>query len=74
MKTWKIQLIVTVILCLLLAIFAYVMHQRIVGASVDRGVIDAKDDALGLACGKLFGGGVVLIWAWPYLLRKMRKS
>jgi hypothetical protein len=74
MKTWKIQLIVTGILCLLLAIFAYVMHQRIVGASLDPSVIDAKDDALGLACGKLFGGGLVLIWAWPWLQRKMRKS
>jgi hypothetical protein len=74
MKTWKIQLIVTGILSLLLAIFAYVMHQRIVGASLDPSVIDAKDDALGLACGKIFGSGLVLIWAWPYLLRKIQLS
>ncbi len=69
MKTWKIQLIVTGVLFLLLAIFALVMHQHIVATSPDPGAVDAKDDSLGYACGKIFGIALVLIWALPLLRR-----
>ncbi|HEX7570896.1 MAG TPA: hypothetical protein VF492_10365, partial [Verrucomicrobiae bacterium] len=67
MKRWKIQLIVTGILCLLVAIFAFVMYQRIIATSPAPSIVDAKVDSLANSCGMLFGAGMILIWALPFL-------
>ena len=72
MKTWKIQLIVTGVFCLLMAIFAIVTHLHIVATWSDPIIVDAKDDSLGFKCGMIFGSGLVFIWALP-LLRRFRK-
>jgi hypothetical protein len=73
MKQWKIQLIVTGILLLFVAIFAFVMYQRIVATSSDPSTVDAKVDSLANSCGLISGAGLVLIWVLPFL-RKIRKS
>jgi hypothetical protein len=73
MKTWKIQLIVTGVFILLLAIFAFVLHQHIVATWPDPSIVDAKDASLGFNCGMILGWGLGLIWAFPLLLRFRKK-
>jgi hypothetical protein len=69
MKTWKIQLIVSGVFFLLLAIFAFVMYRHIVATWPDPSIVDAKVDSLGFKCGMILGGGLVLIWTLPLLHR-----
>lgn len=73
MKHWKTKLVITGTLCVLLAIFAFIMHQRIVATSPDPSTMDARDDSLAQACGLILGVGLVLIWACPFL-RKLGNS
>jgi len=67
MKRWKAKLVITGILCVLLAIFVFIRHQRIVATSPDPSAVGARDDSLAQACGMILGVGLVLIWAYPFL-------
>lgn len=73
MKKWKTQLILTDASCLLVAIFAFLMHQHIVATSASPGNLETKDDALASLCGTILGGGPTLIWAVPFF-QKFKKS
>ena len=73
MKGWKVQSALTGLLLALVAIFGVVMHQKIVATAPSAAAIEAKDDLLAYACGKLAGGGLVLIWLLPFVLKKFRR-
>jgi membrane protease YdiL (CAAX protease family) len=73
MKKWKLKLILTGILFLLVAIVAFIMHQHIVATSPSPDNIDARDDSLASLCGVIVGSGLVLIWLLPFLQKIRRK-
>ena len=67
MKTWKSKLLLALALFIGVAIFGYIMHQRIVASSPSPANIETRDDSLGSLCGMIVGSGLVLIWLVPFL-------
>lgn len=66
MKWWKKALIGTGILCIMVAVFAFILFRQIHQTSADRKIEDMRVDKLATLCGEIIGAGTVVIWVFSY--------
>jgi hypothetical protein len=69
MKRWQVQLVLTIVLFIGVAIFGFLVHQRVVASGASPQVIEAKDDQIGARCGMLIGFGSAFIWLLPAVMK-----
>lgn len=65
MKRWQVQLVLTIVLLIGVAILGFIGHERVAASGASPQVIEAKDDQIAARCGTMIGFGSALIWLLP---------